>query len=149
MVIDSGGLGKGYQQEMHERYGIWAEPAAKSKKRAYQAIVAGELKSGNIKIHPQNASPLIDEMTQLVWEDSTRKRESEDFPNHCSDSMLYLVRHIKHWYKPEIDHGKMTADEVAVEKMSKHRAKISERMKGKRKRDNRKRLWARDISDPR
>ena len=146
VVIDSGGLGKGYQMEMHEKYGIWCEPAQKSQKRGFQAVVSGELRSGNIKVHPQACSALVDEMLQLVWEDEKREKESQELDNHACDSMLYNVRNVTHWYKPEmvedeLDHaGRMR--KVVSDDRKRVRSGI---LKSKRVRDK-KRLWARDIS---
>lgn len=100
IVVDEGGIGKGYAEEMRQRYSIGCAPAEKTKKRAYQEIVAGELKSATIKIVTRESQQLIDEMALLQWGPG-RISEDPRFENHCCDSMLYGVRAARAWYRPE------------------------------------------------
>jgi len=101
VVIDEGGLGRGYAQEMRERYGIPCEPAEKSKKRGFQEIVDGELKSGTIKIHPFACSELLDEMCVLQWLPDKSEEDAVRFANHACDAFLYCVRALRGHYNPE------------------------------------------------
>lgn len=144
-VIDSGGLGKGYQMEMFERYGIWCEPAKKSQKRGFQATIAGELKSGNIKFNPHTCSSLIDEMLQLVWKDSTREKESDEMPNHACDSMLYNARNVRHWYEPEENPEELSPAQTVNLTAQRHREKISQKVKEKISKRNKRGGFLRDI----
>ncbi len=100
VVIDEGGLGRGYAQEMRERYGIPCEAAEKSKKRGFQEIVAGELRSGTIKIDPWECRELLDEMSILQWLPDRTEEDSTRFANHAADAFLYCVRALRSGYNP-------------------------------------------------
>jgi hypothetical protein len=100
IVGDEGGLGKGYAEEMRQRYGIGIVAAEKTKKRAFQEIVQGELRSGTIKIVASECYQLIDEMCLLQWAPG-KLAEDARFENHCCDSLLYGVRAARAWYRPE------------------------------------------------
>jgi len=102
IVVDEGGMGKGYAEEMRQRYGIGCIAAEKTKKRAYQEIVAGELRSGTIRIVTRECSQLIDEMCLLQWGPG-RAAEDQRFENHSCDSLLYSVRAARAWYQPELE----------------------------------------------
>lgn len=110
IVGDEGGLGKGYAEEMRQRYGIGIVAAEKTKKRAFQEIVQGELRSGTIKIVASECHQLIDEMCLLQWAPGKLK-EDERFENHCCDSLLYGVRTARAWYRPELEPPKPNSPE--------------------------------------
>jgi hypothetical protein len=97
LVIDEGGLGKGYAEELRQRYGIGCEPAEKVKKRAFQEIVRGEFLSGAIKVVVPGCTELIDEISVLTW-DETGTEEDSRFENHAADAMLYAVRALRPGY---------------------------------------------------
>lgn len=101
VVMDEGGLGRGYAQEFRERYGIPCEPAEKAKKRGYQEIVAGELRSATIKIDPWACRELLDEIAILQWLPDRSEEDSTRFANHAADAMLYCVRALRNGYNPE------------------------------------------------
>lgn len=101
IVVDEGGLGRGYAEEMRLRYGIPCEPAEKAKKRAFQEIVAGELKSATIKIDPHACADLVDEMSVLQWLPDRSEEDATRFANHACDAMLYCVRALRSGYNPE------------------------------------------------
>lgn len=82
VVMDTGGIGKGYQEEAQRHFKLKIEPAEKSKKRAFIEIVYGQLISGNIKIDPHEAFDLVQEMGSLVWEDD-RRVWSDKFDDHA------------------------------------------------------------------
>jgi hypothetical protein len=115
IVVDEGGMGKGYAEEMRQRYGIGCEAAEKSKKRAYQEIVQGELRSGTIRIVTSACEQLVDEMVLLQWGPG-RAQEDPRFDNHCCDSLLYGVRAARAWYLPEVEPPKpLTPEWYALE----------------------------------
>lgn len=101
VVVDEGGLGRGYAQEMRERYGIPCEAAEKKKKRGFQEIVGGELRSATIKIEAWACRELLDEMSILQWLPDRSEEDSERFANHACDAMLYCVRALRGHYNPE------------------------------------------------
>ena len=102
VVVDEGGIGKGYASEMRESFGIGCEPAKKTQKRAYQEFVNGDLASGVIKIHPSHARDLVNELSCLPWNDD-RTEEDDRFDNHCADAFLYACRRVRLSYEPEIE----------------------------------------------
>lgn len=102
IIGDEGGLGKGYAEEMRQRYGIGIVAAEKSKKRAFQEIVAGELRSGTVKIVARACAQLLDEICLLQWGPG-RAAEDPRFENDCADSLLYGVRAARTWYTPELE----------------------------------------------
>ncbi len=102
VVVDEGGAGKGYAEEMRQRYAIPCEPAEKTKKRAYQEIIGGELRNGQIKIDPWTCRPLLDEMSIQQWLPD-KSAADERFADHCTDAMLYLCRALRSHYRPVIE----------------------------------------------
>ncbi len=102
VVVDEGGMGKGYAEEMRQRYGIGCEAAEKTKKRAFQEIVAGELRNGTIKIVQSDCRDLTDEICILQWLPD-RSMADPRFEDHSADSFLYAVRACRAWYSPQIE----------------------------------------------
>ena len=147
VVIDAGGLGKGYQMEMWEKYGVFAENAKKGQKRGFQAVVAGEIKSGNIKFLPRETEPLIDEMGALVWEDEKRERESQELDNHACDSFLYIIRKVNSWYKPKFEESEPTRDQRLRKVVSEDRKRVAAGIRKSKRISDRKKNWARHIRD--
>ena len=91
VIGDEGGLGKGYAEELRRRFHIPCEPAEKQNKRGFIDLLNGDLKAGRIKIlRPANLD-LIQEIVNLPW-DEDRKKEHPGFPNHITDSLLYIWR---------------------------------------------------------
>lgn len=94
IVGDVGGLGKGYAEEMRRRFAIPVQPAQKTDKRGFQELIAGDLKSGNIKvIHSTNKS-LIEEWNTIQWNEE-RTKEDDRYNNHLADACLYAWRECK------------------------------------------------------
>jgi hypothetical protein len=126
IVGDEGGLGKGYAEEMRVRYGIGITAAEKTKKRAFQEIVQGELRSGTIKIVASECHQLIDEMCLLQWAPG-KLAEDGRFENHCCDSLLYGVRAARAWYRPELELPKPGTQEWWDAEAAKTKAEIRKR----------------------
>jgi len=132
IIGDEGGLGKGYAEEMRQRYGIGIVAAEKTKKRAFQEIVQGELRSGTVKIVARDCGQLLDEMCLLQWGPG-RVAEDPRFENHCCDSLLYGVRAARTWYTPELEAPKpgspdwyaaeAKATKAAIKKRAEQRAR--------------------------
>lgn len=100
VVADEGGLGEMIVDEMRQSFGLAIERAEKTKKRAYIEMVAGDLQSGTIKIHPYEARELINELQVLPW-DEEREAPDERFQDHAADAFLYVCRAVRPWYRPE------------------------------------------------
>lgn len=121
VVIDEGGLGRGYAQEFRERYGIPCEAAEKQKKRGFQEIVAGELRSATVKIDPWGCRELLDEMSILQWLPDRSEEDSARFANHACDAMLYCVRALRSGYNPTREPPKPGTPEWWAEQREKER----------------------------
>lgn len=131
-VIDSGGIGKGYQEEMFERWGIYTEKAMKNKKRAFIEVLRGELLSANLKVQPDKASPLLDEWARLVWNED-RTEPDNRFEDHVADATLYVVRHIHAGNKPQYETRPLTHEErMARVVTSDEESRYRRALKGKR-----------------
>jgi hypothetical protein len=127
IIMDTGGMGKGYAEECHQRYGIYCMPAEKTKKRAYQEIIRGEILAGNIKFQPENCAPLLEELARLVWNEDHTEADSR-FPDHLADSFTYVVRSLLPSYRPRHDHGPTTAAQAAQAINNEHRARVQSRL---------------------
>jgi hypothetical protein len=136
IVVDEGALGKGYADELRERYGIPVEPAQKKKKRAYQETLAGDLKSGVVHVDPVKCADWIDEVIVLQWNDA-RTAEADGQANHAADSVLYLSRALRPHYRPELEPPNPGSSEwweqerVRLRKAAEQRVK--ERQSGRRR----------------
>lgn len=145
LVVDSGGLGKGYAEEMRQTYGIPAIPAQKNDKRGFQELVAGDLLAGVIRIDPHEkaARPLLDEIGILQWlPDKTA--EDPRFENHAADAFLYAVRALRPVYRPELDPPKPGSPEWFAAERARERKAAQE---AARKRSKRWRGVANDNGD--
>jgi hypothetical protein len=99
VLVDEGGLGKGWSDQMNE-LGIGCEAAEKSQKRAFQDYAQGLIESGQVQLHYGQCRPLVDEARKLQFDAETGK-EDERYLNHACDAFLYLVRALFPRYAPE------------------------------------------------
>lgn len=91
IVGDVGGLGKGYAEEMRQRYALPVRPAQKADKRGYQDLMSGELLSGRVRVLAARNVGLLDEWAMSQWLPD-RSAEDPRFANHLSDAALYAWR---------------------------------------------------------
>jgi hypothetical protein len=106
VVVDAGGLGGAYVDELRSRYGVQAEAAEKTAKSAAIAGLSGDLTSGVLRVDPRRCRPLIEEWAGLVWDDVASARAgrpvySDRLPDHASDACLYAWRAVRPLYRPE------------------------------------------------
>ena len=128
VVVDEGGLGKGWSDQMNE-LGIGCEAAAKSEKRAYQDYAQGLIESGIVKVHFAQCRPLIDEARKLQFDAETGK-EDERYLNHACDAFLYLARALFPRYAPEREPHRHGSEAWAAAEVKKERQqRIDEREK--------------------
>jgi len=139
IVADTGGFGKGYVEEMNQRFGMFVEPAQKSKKLTYIELLNGDLQSGVLRFYKPRNQELIDELGSLLWLETTSGEVDhttidERFPNHLSDALLYGWRACRqYFYSPEenkmatgsVEYWKvledqMEADQLRLEGLSQH-----------------------------
>ncbi len=100
IVGDVGGLGKGYAEEMRQRFSIPIKPAEKKNKLGYISLLNGALARGELLIVKPSNQELIRELEELPWNEA-RTAEEPGFENHLTDSLLYAWREAKaFWEKP-------------------------------------------------
>lgn len=121
IIIDSTGIGKGYQEEIRMRYGIHTEAAEKMKKITYVRHLSEAFSTGKIKFVKNHCEELIDEVVQLRWEEGREKLV--DGNDHLCDALLYAWRACKGFlfqekaYKPKVytDEWFEMQDEKSIE----------------------------------
>lgn len=107
IIMDQGGLGGGYIEEMRQRWGLPVDPAEKSNKQGFRRLLNGDLHNQKLRIIKHDNEGLITELNNLLWDNKERDCEpgSDD---HLSDAWLYSWREAKHWAyskplpKPEV-----------------------------------------------
>lgn len=107
IVVDAGGLGKAFVEEMKDKWALPVKAAEKVKKPAYINLMNGDLQAGRLKAHA-SLTKLSDQMSQLQWaSDKPGIKEHPDFPNDRCDATLYAWRECRHHMnetpKPEPD----------------------------------------------
>jgi hypothetical protein len=93
IVVDEGGAGKGYAEEMRRSYGIPCKPAQKLQKQANIEFLGGDLLNGRIKIGPGNGH-LLEDLRGLAWNDA-RTDVARGIPDHLPDAFLYAMRELR------------------------------------------------------
>ena len=88
IVGDIGGLGKGYAEEMRQRYSIPIEPAEKRNKLGYISLLNGAFSRGELLIVKGRNQDLIRELEELPWNEA-RTAPEEGFEDHLCDALLY------------------------------------------------------------
>src|SRR5205807_2475481 len=95
VVVDSGGLGKAFVEEMKQRHGLPVQAAEKTHKAAYVALLNGDLDASLVKV--RRTGPLAGEWSVLAKDPDDPTKEAENLPNHCSDAALYGWREARHF----------------------------------------------------
>jgi hypothetical protein len=93
VVVDAGGLGGAYVEELRTRYGIAAEAAVKQHKLAYIEHIRSDILAGLLHVSPA-ARDLWDEAAALQWRDD-RSGYDDRMPDHCLDALLYAWRALR------------------------------------------------------
>jgi hypothetical protein len=91
IVMDQGGLGSGYIEEIRRRFRLPVKPVQKRDKMGYVDLLNGDLRKGVLRIVVDQCKDLVEEITILQWHES-REQYDDRFADHCSDAMLYAWR---------------------------------------------------------
>ncbi len=91
IVADSGGLGKGYVEEMKQRYSLPIESAEKRNKLAYIELLRGDISAGVYQVMRESNRDLLDEFALLQWNED-RSAPDDRYEDHLSDANLYAYR---------------------------------------------------------
>jgi len=97
IVGDIGGLGKGYAEEMRQRYGVPIEPAEKKNKLGYIKLFNGAMQRREYLVVEGSNQCFVDEIEELPWADDTHQKEAQGLPNHSCDEGLYGFRAATAW----------------------------------------------------
>lgn len=101
MVIDSGGIGKAYQETMRREHGVSMKSAAKADKAAGIASLNNDTRDGKAKISPE-CLDLVEQMQILQWDENAKSKkmpkEDRRTPNHLCDAFLYAHRECFHHF---------------------------------------------------
>lgn len=93
VVVDTGGIGKGYAEEWRQHHGVVCEVATKADVGGSIAEVAGALRAGTLRVVERKCQPLLDEWSVLQW-DEAHKGHMQGQSDHCSDALRYAFRAI-------------------------------------------------------
>jgi len=99
IVMDSGGIGKGYLEECNESFGLNVQPAKKTDRLAHIEFVNGDLLAGCVKFD-KSCRSLVEQMEILPW--NPRKKEKGEYEfasgylDHEVDAFLYGYRRCRH-----------------------------------------------------
>lgn len=104
IVADSGGLGKGYVEEMRQRFGIPVKAAEKRNKVANIELLRGDLKAGIMRIVRRENADLLDEVHLLQWNDD-RTGTDDRFEDHLADAWLYGYRECRHYLHEPVENA--------------------------------------------
>jgi len=115
IIGDTGGLGKGYAEEMRRRFHIPLEPADKQNKRGYIDLLNGEFRRGKVKILRQANEALLEEVVNLPWNEE-RTKEHPGFDNHLTDALLYIWRSCTTYLQPGTKPAKTLTPEAQAKK---------------------------------
>lgn len=96
LVMDQGGLGRGYIEEIRRRWRLPVHEAQKSNKAGYVDLLNGDLRKGALRLVSGACDPLVEEIEILQW-DEDRKGYDERYADHCSDAWLYAWRDCRHF----------------------------------------------------
>jgi hypothetical protein len=99
IVGDVGGLGKGYAEEMRQRFALPITAAEKTNKRGYISLINGAFARNEILLL-SGQSELEVELKALRW-NKDRSAENPGQANHLTDMLLYGWRAAKAWAEPE------------------------------------------------
>lgn len=102
IVMDTGGLGVGYANEIQRRYAIPITPAKKADRLGYIRLMKGDMRLGHIKLLRKTNAPLVQELEELTWKDERQlemvAKDGKKMPSdHAFDSFLYGWRECRHW----------------------------------------------------
>lgn len=101
IVIDTGGIGKGYAEELKEKYGIDFIPAQKQNRLGYIKLLNGDFKTGLVRVTTPNAK-LIEDIQHMQWDLDKKAKgrwvfdDKSDKNDHLVDALLYGWRYCYH-----------------------------------------------------
>jgi hypothetical protein len=110
IVADSGGFGKGYVEEMKQRWALPVRAAEKARKYAFIELLNGDLQAGVLQFVHHRNQKLIDEMSTLLWvEDDEGNADhtkiDDRYDDHLCDALLYGWRACRQYFFDPLENG--------------------------------------------
>lgn len=101
IVADTGGFGKGYVEEMKQKFHLPVKAAQKADKATFISYLNGDLRSGTLLISQAGNEDLLSEIGMLQWDqdslDSGKpKVDDRRFQDHLCDALLYAWRECRY-----------------------------------------------------
>lgn len=132
IIVDEGGLGGGFSEQMR-RDGVPCEPAEKTKKRAFQEYVGGLIQQNVVQVHTTECSELLSCAAKLQWDPDTGAEDARFKARHCLDGMLYAVRALWPRWDVEAQLPKPGTKEHASYEVGLHRKALIEKANKERR----------------
>lgn len=101
IVIDTGGIGKGYAEELKEKYGVNFVAAQKQNRLGYIKMLNGDFRTGMVQVTGGN-SKLIEDIQHMQWNVDKKAKgrwvfdDKSDKNDHLVDALLYGWRYCYH-----------------------------------------------------
>ena len=94
VVVDTGGLGKKIAEELKDRWGIYLEPAEKTRKLEHIELLNDALRTGALLVKAE--SRFAQDAMLVEWTERGFK-VSETYHSDITDAVLYAFRACKHY----------------------------------------------------
>lgn len=138
VVMDTGGIGRGYADECRTRFSVPVIAAQKTDKAANVRLSRDRLIAGRLKIlNGSSCNDLREEWAVLGWDDD-HLLPSKDQEDHTSDGALYALRALRHYTEfekcPKPKPGSREANQALEAKMWKQKADKQKRERERRRR---------------
>lgn len=91
IVMDSGGLGRGYVEEFRRHHSLAVEAAEKQHKIAFASLLSGDMRAGRVKLLPNSNKAMVEEMALLCW-NATHTAIDDRMEDHLCDALAYGYR---------------------------------------------------------
>lgn len=88
VLVDQGGLGSKFSEELRRRYGMPIEPCDKANKLGYRKLMNGDLERGELLVLEGANDDWVEEAQELTWNDKGTDCEAGQ-PDHATDAALY------------------------------------------------------------
>lgn len=99
-IADAGGMGKAYVEEWRQTYGLAVEAAEKLNVAGQIALVAGWLRTAELRILESDCRPLLDELPYIWWNEDRTGVDGHE--GDCAAAFRYCCLGMSPNYKPEI-----------------------------------------------
>ena len=131
VVADAGGLGKAYVEEWRQTYHLNVESADKLGVAGQIALVAGWLRTGELRILESECRPLLEELPYIWWNEDRTGVDGHE--GDCAAALRYCCRAMSPSYNPQENEPQAgSAEAMALE--AKRRKEEAMRPKGSRRR---------------